>query len=544
MSQKPKTTKKKPTLSGKLSKVVVFQGRAELNHSATAQLEPGVHHLAFQNVSPLIIPESVRLHGKSKGKAKGRVISSETKTRFEAKVPSAEIKLLEQKLKALEIKKRDFEFDKNHLTTRITNLSSIWAKFIASDSLPKRFSMGQLKIKSVQDAEEYFQSKIAELQKTLYEIDKKLEDFNIEYEAIRRQYHHLTQGGDVIRHQDILITVDVQIGGTFAFDIKYQCNNANWTPQYDVEITENNANFTLLAMISNRTQLDWNNVHVTVSTASTRTASANEPSPFYLDLFRPRPAPTRGVPAPMAMKASLARDMRKKEKVDDFDVGEEAIPMEEMEVLEAETSKIGEVVMYTLRDNLSIPSDNEEHSFVITSFDLKTQRDYWWDSSSTEEVVERIRVTNTETVLLPGKTKTTADGEYIGESSISLIAPKEEFSLVTRTAHALKAKKKLVDRKADEGLIRKDKAIREYSYDLLLENHRNELSPYTIFAVIPHSVHQKIEITLETAEPKPHSNQLGVLKWEGKIPPTGKTNIQYAFKVTYPTGERVSPSLP
>ncbi|MHA2406815.1 MAG: DUF4139 domain-containing protein, partial [Candidatus Ranarchaeia archaeon] len=331
------------------------------------------------------------------------------------------------------------------------------------------------------------------------------------------------------------------IGGTFVFDIKYQCDNANWTPQYDVDVDENNAHFTLLAMISNRTQLDWNNVHVTVSTASTRTASANEPTPFYLDLFRPRPVPTRSAGAPMAMKAAVARDMRKKEKVDDFDAVEEVSAMEEMEVLEAETSKIGEVVMYTLRDNLSIPSDNEEHSFVITSFDLKTQRDYWWDSSSTEEVVERIRVTNTDTVLLPGKTKTTADGEYIGESLIPLIAPKEEFSLVTRTAHALKATKKLTDRKADEGLIRKDKAIREYSYEILLENHREEQSPYTIFAVIPHSAHQKIEITLEAVEPKPKSNQIGVLKWEGKIPPSGKSTIRYSYKVTYPAGERVSP---
>ena len=93
--------------------VVVLQGRAELTHKVTTQLESGVHHLSFQEVSPLIIPESVRLHGQAKGKAKGRVVSTETKTRYETKDPSAEIKQLEQKLKALAAKKRDLEFDRN-----------------------------------------------------------------------------------------------------------------------------------------------------------------------------------------------------------------------------------------------------------------------------------------------------------------------------------------------------------------------------------------------------------------------------------------------
>ena len=274
-------------LDGILTNVVVFQGQAEFTHNVSLSISKGSHQLILQDVSALLLPESIRVTGKSEGAAAARINKTATRTRFEKQTFSPEIEKLKTKLKRLTITKEDLNAELTHMHSRLDNFNTLWARFTGSDSWPKRFGMGQISIKTLKEAEDFFQLNIQELQKESAKTTRKLEELKKDYQVTQKQFDHLTRGSTNIQHQDIIINVDVVTAGNFVFEIKYHVQNATWIPQYDIEVLEDKATLTSLAIIQNHTQIDWQNVQLTVSTASTQPAIAEEPNPYYLDIYTP-----------------------------------------------------------------------------------------------------------------------------------------------------------------------------------------------------------------------------------------------------------------
>ncbi|MHA1840310.1 MAG: mucoidy inhibitor MuiA family protein [Candidatus Ranarchaeia archaeon] len=530
-------------LEAPLSSVSVFQGRAEMTHTGRISLKAGNQKLVIQNISPTVIPASIRVRAKGKKGAKAHIIKIGTKTRFKAQTLAEDLDKVKQNLKKIESKKEDLELEISHVKSRIKNFDTLWDRFTSSESWPKRFGMGQLTVKSLKEAEEFFNQTTLDLRKSLKTAQRRLKEVEKEYKIVKQQHDHLMQNSGSVKLQEVLLSLDVKTPGEFMFELIYHAENATWLPQYDIEVNGTKAKMTLIAAIKNRTLLDWNDVVLTVSTASAKPAIAVEPKPYFIDIIMPRPVTHIRAEAGYGKKTYAKAPRHLASPAHERAGLQEAEGLEELDVIEAEKTRIGEVVVYTLPGKISIPSDKEEHTLLVTYFDLDVKRDYWWNSNEGDQVVERLTAYNGDSVLLPGKTRTTVDGEYVGEGTISLVSPRARFSLTTQTAYTLKATKKLVDRKADEGLIRRDKATRQYSYELTMENLGDKMIEYNVFAVVPHSKHQKIEVSIEHIEPKPDSEQLGVIKWTGKQAPGDKKVFQYTYKVSYPNDAQIFPPL-
>ena len=145
---------------------------------------------------------------------------------------------------------------------------------------------------------------------------------------------------------------------------------------------------------------------------------------------------------------------------------------------------------------------------------------------------------------MPGGVKVYADGEFIGETNVQLIAPRETFRLGTRTAYDVKAEKKLILKDTDKAGFTRGKTKRDYSYQLNIESFSKENIDMRIVDRIPHSISEKIVVEFGKPSVGVNKMELGVIEWEIAIQAQEKTVIEYSFDVEWEKEVIIRPPLP
>jgi uncharacterized protein (TIGR02231 family) len=223
---------------------------------------------------------------------------------------------------------------------------------------------------------------------------------------------------------------------------------------------------------------------------------------------------------------------------------EEAKPMERDE-LEAEAQPelvetfatpevaLSGIQIYNVPGRVSIPADNANHPIVLTESTFPSERFYYWYSEAGSEVIAQDEITNGEGVLLPGRMKVFASGDYMGESSIGLISPGEKFKLGARFTYDVKVEKKLVSREAEKGGITKGKLRNEYKYLIKLNNYSSDKAKIELVDRIPHSLSPEIDVKTTSIKPQPDKQELGILRWKLELKPGEETEVSYEYSVEW-----------
>ena len=146
--------------------------------------------------------------------------------------------------------------------------------------------------------------------------------------------------------------------------------------------------------------------------------------------------------------------------------------------------------------------------------------------------------------MLPGDVKVYAGGDFIGETRLDLIAPREEFRLGTRAAYDVKAEKKLIEKDTDKAGITRGKRKRGYKYQLELTSFSKEDVEVRVFDTIPYSSSERIAVELKQNSHPFKRMELGVIEWELRIPAGEKAVIAYVFEVEWERDLIIRPPLP
>ena len=160
------------------------------------------------------------------------------------------------------------------------------------------------------------------------------------------------------------------------------------------------------------------------------------------------------------------------------------------------------------------------------------------------EVVAQDEITNSDSVLLPGKVKVYASGDFIGETYLNLQAPREKFRLGTRIAYDVKAEKKLLEKDTEKAGITRGKQRRGYQYSLDIRNFSKREIAIRIVDVIPYSNSERITVQLSDLSIPTAKEELGVIRWETKIEPAAETKIRYSYEVEWEKDVAIRPPLP
>nr|MDO8080056.1 mucoidy inhibitor MuiA family protein [Candidatus Freyarchaeota archaeon] len=506
--------------------ITIFRDGARVTRIASTALEPGTHVLSFEVLTPYIDTNSVRV----KGKGKGALSNINVYPLWRELLPEGDLVALLARKEELEKQLREIQEEIQFYEGRVKQFSTLVDSFVAT--FPQFYSAGESGINTLTDLDSLTSEKILELKKTIREKSRKLKEVSDELQIVTNNIQKYSKS-KTEQVYVVDVTIDAAQRSEFKVEITYQTGGAAWAPVYDVNIEGGNAVIRTNAAVGNRTREDWNNVQLTVSTATSKPAVVIEPTPYYIDVYRPRPEKKSAREAGALASAPAGRDEAKAEIMKQAEVEETGAEAELVETFATPEVSLSGIQIYSVPGRVSIPADNANHPIVLTENTFPSERFYYWYSEAGGEVIAQDEITNGEGVLLPGRMKVFASGDYMGESSIGLISPGEKFKLGARFTYDVKVEKKLVAREAEKGGITKGKLRNEYKYLIKLNNYSSDKTKIELADRIPHSLSPEIDVKINSIKPQPDKQELGILRWKLELNPGEETAVSYEYSVEW-----------
>lgn len=532
------STKKPTNLETTIERVVVYLDGARIYRSGNAELKKGNQQVRITNLTKNLRKDSVRVSGKGKGSLGAIDVEAVYHEEVAHDALNQLIQEEEKFIKELQMLNKKLEFI-NMQNERLKNVSE---KF--SVEFPQWFASGEAKLTTLSEFIDYEAKKNTGYLKESQLLVDEIESLNKKLATLQAKLNEYRNRSQVEQTYEITISITAAQAGLFIFELSYQTVGVSWEPSYDVDLKADKAILKGMANVVNRTLENWSDVLLEISTAVFKPIRVIDPNPFYIDIYDPYiapPSPTRSFGAKMkkmaVAPASIAADYAKEER--------EALPEEPMYVPEAELKESSAGVQsFEISGKWSIPSDGNSHPVTLTTHELKTEKEFYWSAVDSLGVIAQDKITNGDAVILAGNAKVYSDGEFIGETYIDRIAPKEDFKLGAREELKITAKKKLIERVRVKAGLAKGKRAIAYDYELKIMNYRKEVSIMTIKDVIPYSRSERIKIKgFEASIPSTKDN-LGIHTWELNFKADEELKITYKFEVEWEKDYEITPPLP
>ncbi|MGY5852336.1 MAG: mucoidy inhibitor MuiA family protein, partial [Candidatus Thorarchaeota archaeon] len=422
------------------------------------------------------------------------------------------------------------------LRTAVAGFSEHFGMFYAAD---------EAKLEDLAELDKTSEKLILGAIDDLRKAEEKRDDLEKEIEVMQQNLSKVKAQRRTDTHYEVEITLEVTQNAEVGLDVTYQCGGAGWASSYDVDLLLGTANVRRVAMVRNSTKEEWEKVNLIVSTATARPVEAVEGSPFMIYAYDPSEMRER----PKAKKSGRMRSVEKEEARPPpapaaAPGGYAPEPEPIVEVFAEATESVSGIALYELPKPVTVPYDGENHPITLTEEEFDTKTLHYWYTDGMAEVVAQDEVTNGDSVLLPGKVKVYAEGDYIGETSIGMVSPREKFKVGTRVAYDVKSKKMMVSREVEKAGMTRGKLRRSYQYRLEIESFAKKAIEIQIYDRVPHSLNPAIEVKIDWERLGLKSNELGIMEWETSIEPGSKKEIAYDYVVQWEKDVYVHPSLP
>ncbi|MHA2262345.1 MAG: mucoidy inhibitor MuiA family protein [Candidatus Thorarchaeota archaeon] len=528
-------------LKTRVTDVTVYRDGARVTRSGEAEVPAGEQVVLVPGISRYAQADSFRVKGTGAAVLK----EIDVKQRQVVFEPEGDLKGLREELENLERKRSEIADEIQFQESRFNHLSSISGQF--SEQFGKWFAAGESDLKRLDEMDKTSFKILKEVKAKLRSLQRELETADAELQTARANIDKVSGQRRVETTNQVKVKLEVSESTKVRLQVVYQLSYAGWAPTYDIDIGDESASVKRIAMIQNQTLEDWEDVALIVSTSTARPVEAVKADPFYIDILQPtRTIASAGLGSGFGIRA----EARKAEKDEDGwegvdDLLEEVEEAPEMEERYADASEtLSGTVIYEVPGAATIPSDDESHPITLTEEEFKSKKLHYWNAYAMPEVVAEDEITNGDSVLLPGNTKVYTAGEFLGETYLSLIAPRQKFRLGTRIAYDVKAEKKLVAKDTEKAGITRGKKKRGYSYQLSIKSFAKDPIEIEVKDRIPYSESEKITVELKDASHPPKKQELNILEWEEPVEPNKELLITYSYEVEWEKDVTVYPSLP
>ncbi|RDE13191.1 MAG: hypothetical protein C4K48_08940 [Candidatus Thorarchaeota archaeon] len=519
----------------RITSATVFRDGARITRIGKTELTRGEQIVRVGGITEYALQDSFRVRGHGKAILRGIDVKKTTQT-YE---PQSDIKEDLMKLKNLEKEKRGIQDQVELQKARISHLTTMMAQF--SSEFGKWFSVGETGMDHLTKMDKMNQDLVSDAKKNLRTLSTELERIDAEIAALRNNIQRIQGERRTQTFTEVYVTLDVKESTPLELEVIYQLSVASWYSTYDVDIGQGEASLKRIAMVYNNTMENWEDIDLIVSTASARPVEAVKPQPYYVDVYRPAPQGVAYASGGRYAEAAPAMAMDSEKLMEK----EEAEPMPEMveEYAEASESLSG-ITTYDVPGKVTIEANRDPQPITLTLDNFESKRLHYWNASAMTEVVAQDEITNGDLVILPGNVKVYADGDFIGETGISTIAPREKFRLGTRAAYDMKAEKKLKEKDTEKAGLTRGKQKRGYKYLLELKNFSKSEIEIRIVDRIPYSTSEKIIIQMSQPTLAYKTLELGIVTWETKLESGKELKIEYGFEVEWEKDLIVRPPLP
>jgi uncharacterized protein (TIGR02231 family) len=526
-------------LSTVVTAVAVYPDRARVTRSGSIALKVGSHKLELRELPLGLDAASVR--ASARGTARARLLGVDVRRDFYEETPAERARELEKQIETLGDEMQGLDGQVTLLEREQTALGELAGQtkaFAHGLAFGKTTAQAQMAIlDSLRERAEAINTSLLDLAVQRRDLERRLQKLQKELKQL--------QGARRRERYTAVVEVEVKRAGELAVELTYVVSKAGWKPLYDVRLLENGGaalEVGYLAQVTQRTGEDWPDVALTLSTARPALAETlPELDAWYIHPAfqgaKPKARRMAGFGAPAAPAPAV--DMMMAATTGAEKEAEEAA-VADVEVAMATVDTSGAAVTYHVDGAVTVPADGAPHKVAVARFELVPELDYVSAPKLAEAAYRRAKVVNDSPyTLLPGAVNLFAGDEFVGATSLELIAPQGEIELYVGTDDRVKIERELARREVDKKLIG-DRRRLHYAYEIALENLLQSEAKVTVHDQIPVGRHEDIKVKLTSIKPEPaDQSELNLLDWELELAPGDKQVIRFEFTVEHPRGMRV-----
>jgi len=308
-------------------------------------------------------------------------------------------------------------------------------------------------------------------------------------------------------------------------------NNAGWTPVYDlrVEGTKKPATLVYKAAVRQNSGFDWNNVQLTISSASpNENATLPELKPWFIDFYEPDQRTKARSEEVLNSVPSQVQEME-----EDGDFFSVASPIATFQSQATSFS-------YKIDRDFTVPSDGQQYSAVISSSELPASYNYTAVPKLSSFAFLRAHVQDWDALnLLPGTVNLFLENSYVGNSYVNPNVTSDSLSFSLGTDKSIVISRKNV-RDFESRNFFGSKVRETKVFQISVRNTKPTPVTIQLQDQIPIPRDEDIKIDVKELGAGSLNRQTGIVTWKMDIDAGQTKTIDFSYEVEYPKGKQLS----
>jgi uncharacterized protein (TIGR02231 family) len=529
-------------LESRITAVAVYLDHALITRQGEAVANVGKQEFVLPLLPSEIKDSSIRI--KVSGAS---LIGSHVQSVFLERESNSDVRKLQDELQKLKDQQQVVNADLAILSSELTFLRSL------QTSTPKRIN-GQLAAAEVKlpDAGAYRQildfivQGLKKNSRERIEATKKLRQFSPRIAAKEQELRDKRSGGALAR-KNIVVNIESAGGGKVLVSVSYLLPGAMWYPSYDVRADRKKGLVDLVyyGVIQQATGEDWNNVVLTLSaTSPLRPSTRPRAVPWVLggtpeiikqtEFWAANNSSQMIANLPINNDVQISRQFGHRGKgMRKFHQRLMANEFQVRRVLKTITAR-GTSVAIPVKKRETVLTDGKQHRVLLSrdSFKLNCSYSVVPELSLATYVTGKAR--NTSVLpLLPGQASVYLGGDLIGSSNVRFIAKGETAEFHLGVEDSIKVTRKLDSRLSSVRRSGKRRRV-NMSYSIKVENFGKKEAVVTVEEALPVTQESSVKIRIARFETKPVHSEMGITRWQLRLPAEGSQTIKISYSIDAP----------
>jgi hypothetical protein len=579
-----------PQLAGKVTGVTLYRGQAMVTRTIPVALAAGAHEIVVPNLPPQVQPDSLFAEGTDAIEV--RAVRYRERAAMDS--TDAKVKTLQAEIDDLNRTRREFEMQVQVVQRKLAYLDSM--STFSTQKANENLEAGKLDVQALTQLSTFaFEQRDQAMSKEL-ELQFQIEETQKQIELAQRKLGELASAGtNSVREAVLFVQKANDAEGELR--LSYLVSACGWSPSYVVRSDENGADaaadaepagaveLEYSALIHQTTGEDWNDVELTLSTATPALSSASPGlAPFRVTLTSRTDPNAEAQVAQMPMGKAFAQQFRDLNiqqqaqvdayantvtlglnidanwRVNDLANGIQCLELtadqKSLALLRQASDETadGPSLSYTLATPVSLASRSDQQMVRIHEAQLQATLYYVANPVLTNYVYREADVLNTSPVdLLSGPVSVYLGGKFVGKTEIPTVARGQAFVVGFGIDPQLRANRELVEKTES---VQGGNEEQELNYRVTLENFKGEDATVRVYDRIPTSDDSmELRVTLgEVSQPISaaplyvrEERPRGILRWDVDVPARkfgeNAVTIEYSYRLEFDRSLMISAEI-
>lgn len=588
-------------VKGVLKRATIYFSGAELTHTVNVSLRQGENSLTIEGLTPNIDVNSLKINVSNSV----MVAASEFTTDYLTEKKSSDyIKKLKDSIdnynamiarlaSAIKINTSSLELLKKGVENNLSN------KTEGSTSMVKK----HLTTAEITQNLDYYNNKAAALEKSIYDDNLKKTELSQKLTNLQAQLRQ-EQGKKGVFNGILNLNLVASYATNATVTVSYFTSQARWVPFYDMVVTNVSkpVNLKGRSKVSQNTGIDWNNINITLSTATpSKTKDAPVFDTWFLDFVYNNYGYYGGMNKKVSNTITYAATESKDAIVEERAVSDvkaravmsvsdaqqilyvvDGVPYDgdiseinpnsiaSTTVLkEAQATAMygsrgaGGVVLITTKKmedyiaveekNIAmeykidlpytIPGNGKEQIIDLKDYSLSPEYKFYAAPKLDQNAFLVADFKDWEKLnILSGLANITYDGTYVGQTYLNTSQTNNVMSVTLGSDKRISVKREKLTDFSQVKILGSDTKV-TLAYKITVKNNQNKAVKFTLKEQYPISSQKEIKVELldkETTKPTYNKEDIGVVTWDFDLAAGESREFRIAYSVKYPKDKKIN----